>query len=234
MEAVSSALLSPLPPSLTTTYPLSPQDDVQSAAAESPPSFKPPPPPGVGRRSSGSEQLGKSPSVDSVHSGLYFTAPRRQGREAARSSASPAPHRKEEEPRDYATIRKRAPALPSRGQQGRSAHLSLVSHHIIGPFPRVQSPSRGLKPHVAPPSPSPPPPPPLPAPPPPPLLPPSLPVKAPAPPAGGSKQQFVTVEVHRPNAEPDVNEVRPLPAARGKGSTCSPLCVHVYSIQYSL
>uniref|UniRef100_A0A3Q3B6H2 Whirlin a n=1 Tax=Kryptolebias marmoratus TaxID=37003 RepID=A0A3Q3B6H2_KRYMA len=30
-----------------------------------------------------------------------------------------------------------------------------------------------------------------------------------------SKQQFVTVEVHRPNAEPDVNEVRPLPQARG-------------------
>uniref|UniRef100_A0A3B3V8U7 Whirlin n=1 Tax=Poecilia latipinna TaxID=48699 RepID=A0A3B3V8U7_9TELE len=28
-------------------------------------------------------------------------------------------------------------------------------------------------------------------------------------------QQFVTVEVHRPNSEPDVNEVRPLPQARG-------------------
>uniref|UniRef100_A0A3B3YZM8 PDZ domain-containing protein n=1 Tax=Poecilia mexicana TaxID=48701 RepID=A0A3B3YZM8_9TELE len=69
-----------------------------------------------------------------------------------------------------------------------SAQLASVSQHNIGPFPRVQSPNRGPKPAV--PSPSPPPPPPLP-------------------------QQFVTVEVHRPNAEPDVNEVRPLPQARG-------------------
>lgn len=203
---------------------LLPQDDVQSATAESPPSFKPPPPPGVHRRPSRSEQLSKSLSIDSFHSGLYFTAPRRQAREVAHSSASPALHRKQQEeetPRDYATVRKRAPALPSRGQPMRSAQLSLVSRHVIGPFPRVQSPSRGLKPNVAAPSPSPPPPPPLPAPPPPPL-PPSLPVKPPplAPPAGGSKQQFVTVEVHRPNGEPDVNEVRPLPAARGNRSSC--------------
>uniref|UniRef100_A0A3B4ZMQ8 Whirlin a n=1 Tax=Stegastes partitus TaxID=144197 RepID=A0A3B4ZMQ8_9TELE len=42
-------------------------------------------------------------------------------------------------------------------------------------------------------------------------------VQSPASPAASAatKQQFVTVEVHRPNAEPDVNEVRPLPQARG-------------------
>uniref|UniRef100_A0A3B3DLZ6 Whirlin n=1 Tax=Oryzias melastigma TaxID=30732 RepID=A0A3B3DLZ6_ORYME len=33
--------------------------------------------------------------------------------------------------------------------------------------------------------------------------------------SAASKPQFVTVEVHRPNAEPDVNEVRPLPQTRG-------------------
>ncbi|KAG5834198.1 hypothetical protein ANANG_G00258970 [Anguilla anguilla] len=34
-------------------------------------------------------------------------------------------------------------------------------------------------------------------------------------PSPGTNQHFVMVEVHRPNAEPDVNEVRPLPQARG-------------------
>uniref|UniRef100_A0A8C1LE73 Whirlin n=1 Tax=Cyprinus carpio TaxID=7962 RepID=A0A8C1LE73_CYPCA len=37
----------------------------------------------------------------------------------------------------------------------------------------------------------------------------------PAPSSPASNQHFVMVEVHRPNAEPDVNEVRPLPQARG-------------------
>ncbi|KAJ8395878.1 hypothetical protein AAFF_G00027610, partial [Aldrovandia affinis] len=44
--------------------------------------------------------------------------------------------------------------------------------------------------------------------------PPSSPNKPP-PSSPGNKQHFVMVEVHRPNAEPDVNEVRPLPQARG-------------------
>uniref|UniRef100_A0A673I5C4 Whirlin n=1 Tax=Sinocyclocheilus rhinocerous TaxID=307959 RepID=A0A673I5C4_9TELE len=60
--------------------------------------------------------------------------------------------------------------------------LAVVSQHTIGPFPRVQSPSK---------------------------------VK-PAPSSPASNQHFVMVEVHRPNAEPDVNEVRPLPQARGE------------------
>ncbi|XP_045923456.1 whirlin isoform X1 [Micropterus dolomieu] len=193
-------------------------DEVQSFTAESPPSFKPPPPPGVQRHPSKRDQLNKCPSSESSHSGLYFTAPtsHNHSKEPGHTPASPSLHHKREHPmdpsRDYAAIRKRKPSVPSKKEQITAAQLSMVTQHNIGPFPRVQSPSRGTTPAT--PSPSPPPPPPLPAPPPPP----SLPLKsvsmskASSP---GSKQQFVTVEVHRHNAEPDVNEVRPLPQARG-------------------
>ncbi|XP_023194027.1 whirlin [Xiphophorus maculatus] len=173
-------------------------DDVQSATAESPPSFKPPPPPGSQRRPGRRDALIKCPSSESSQSGLYFTAP----------SSSSAPRR--DASQDYAAIKKKMPK-----EKITSAQLASVSQHNIGPFPRVQSPNRASKPAA--PSPSPPPPPPLPAPPPPPLLP-SKPVslsKASLGPPAASKQQFVTVEVHRPNAEPDVNEVLPLPQARG-------------------
>ncbi|XP_027881890.1 whirlin isoform X2 [Xiphophorus couchianus] len=173
-------------------------DDVQSATAESPPSFKPPPPPGSQRRPGRRDALIKCPSSESSQSGLYFTAP----------SSSSAPRR--DASQDYAAIKKKMPK-----EKITSAQLASVSQHNIGPFPRVQSPNRASKPAA--PSPSPPPPPPLPAPPPPPLLP-SKPVslsKASLGPPAASKQQFVTVEVHRPNAEPDVNEVLQLPQARG-------------------
>ncbi|NXA87617.1 WHRN protein, partial [Melanocharis versteri] len=51
---------------------------------------------------------------------------------------------------------------------------------------------------------------------------------APPPPDKGSpqavaNQHFIMVEVHQPNSEPDVNEVRPLPQARGGSSTLSQL-----------
>lgn len=94
------------------------------------------------------------------------------------------------------------------------AQLSLVSQHPIGPFPRVQSPTRLKSPSPdsaaagglqSPPSPSPPPPPPHPAPPPPDK----------GSPQAVANQHFIMVEVHQPNSEPDVNEVRPLPQARG-------------------
>ncbi|XP_059214117.1 LOW QUALITY PROTEIN: whirlin [Centropristis striata] len=216
-------------------------DDVQSTPAESPPSFKPPPPPGVQRRPTRRDQLNKCPSSESSHSGLYFTAPAPHHHRPTEPGPHPGPgpgpgpgplpgspslHHRREHPRDpsrdYAVIRKRDPPVPSKKEQIAAAQLSRVTQHHIGPFPRVQSPrvqspsSRGPKPAA--PSPSPPPPPPLPAPPPPP---PSLPLKplsmsrAAPPSSPGSKQRFVTVEVHRPNAEPDVNEVRPLPQARG-------------------
>ncbi|NXN00148.1 WHRN protein, partial [Sylvia borin] len=42
-------------------------------------------------------------------------------------------------------------------------------------------------------------------------------------PQAGANQHFILVEVHQPNSEPDVNEVRPLPQARGGSSTLSQL-----------
>uniref|UniRef100_A0A3B4XPI4 Whirlin n=1 Tax=Seriola lalandi dorsalis TaxID=1841481 RepID=A0A3B4XPI4_SERLL len=176
---------------------LSSPDDVQSTTAESPPSFKPPPPPGVQRRSSRRDHLNKCPSSESSHSGLYFTAPNshNQSKEPGHSPASPSLHHKREHPRDpsrdYAAIRKREPSVPSKKEQITAAQLSMVTQRNIGPFPRVQSPNRGTKPAPV-----------------------SMSKASPAS-SPGSKQQFVTVEVHRPNAEPDVNEVRPLPQARG-------------------
>ncbi|XP_074472856.1 whirlin isoform X1 [Sebastes fasciatus] len=193
-------------------------DDVQSTTAESPPSFKPPPPPGVQRRPTRRDQLNKCPSSESSHSGLYFTAPASHNH-SKEPRHVPASHQHPRDPsRDYAVVRKRDPSVPSKKEQITSAQLSMVSQHNIGPFPRVQSPGRVATPAAPSPSPPPPPPPPppLPAPPPPPSLPfkPVSMSKA-SQSSPGSKQQFVTVEVHRPNAEPDVNEVRPLPQARG-------------------
>ncbi|XP_061655034.1 whirlin isoform X3 [Phyllopteryx taeniolatus] len=193
-------------------------DDVQSTTADSPPSFKPPPPSGVQRRESRRDQLNKCPSSESTHSGLHFAAPARPNRnkKPGHTPSSPSAHRKQDPPllptRDYAAIRKKELLAPSRREHKTPTRLSKVAQQSIGPFPRVRSPSGGAK--LADASPSPPPPPPLPAPPPPP----SLPLKAAAmseASSPGFKQQFVTVEVHRPDAEPDVNEVRPLPQARG-------------------
>ncbi|XP_023687286.2 whirlin isoform X2 [Paramormyrops kingsleyae] len=88
-----------------------------------------------------------------------------------------------------------------------ASQLSLVTQRPIGPFPRVQSPNRANPPPVPQPALSPPPAS---------LLATASSTDKPPPPSSpGSKQQFVMVEVHRPNAEPDVNEVRPLPQARG-------------------
>ncbi|KAF7665171.1 hypothetical protein LDENG_00151180 [Lucifuga dentata] len=193
-------------------------DDVQSTTAESPPSFKPPPPPGLQRHPTRRDQVNKRPSSESSHSGLYFTAPTssNHSKEPRHTPASHSlPHKREllkESPQEYATIRRRE---PSKKEQIIAAQFSMVTQHNIGPFPRVQSPTRGTKPDA--PFPSPPPPPPLPAPPPPPSIPfkPSMSKSSPSSSSPGSKQHFVTVEVHRPNAEPDVNEVRPLPQARG-------------------
>ncbi|XP_078128102.1 whirlin [Sander vitreus] len=219
-DSVVESNRDPPPESLNTLLTDISLDDVQSTTAESPPSFKPPPPPGVHRRPTRRDQLNKCPSSESSHSGLYFTAPasHNHSKEPGHAPTSPSLHHKRERPRepsrDYAAVRKRDPSVPSKNEQITAAHLSMVTQHTIGPFPRVQSPSRGTKPAA--PSPSPPPPPPLPAPNPPPSLPLKLVSMSKASPASpGSKQRFVTVEVHRPNAEPDFNEVRPLPQARG-------------------
>ncbi|KAA0719889.1 Whirlin [Triplophysa tibetana] len=168
-------------------------DEVQSII-DSPPSFKPPPPPGVPRRPSRKATLSKRPSSTSSQSGLYFTAP---SRILTKELKHPKPPKHHSSPPEAPKIDIPVP------------QLSMVSQHPIGPFPRVQSPSKVKQSirtqTVPPPAPS------VPAPPGPP--PPCT--NKPAPSSPASNQHFVMVEVHRPNAEPDVNEVRPLPQARG-------------------
>ncbi|XP_060746859.1 whirlin isoform X2 [Tachysurus vachellii] len=163
--------------------------DEMGSTSESPPSFKPPPPPRVQRRPSRKPAPSKRPTSDSSNSDLHFTA----------HSHSPT--------KDYTQSKQ-----PSGGPKKEPplAQLSMVSQHLIGPFPRVQSPNR-LKPPPAPAVPAPPAPP----------LPPSPEKPKTMPSSPSSNQHFVMVEVHRPNAEPDVNEVRPLPQSRG--STLSQL-----------
>ncbi|XP_068929945.1 whirlin isoform X3 [Petaurus breviceps papuanus] len=195
-------------------------DDVASLS-EAPPNFKPlpPPPPAQSldssvpqQRKTGKDHL-KRPSSESSQSGLFFTAPCNLSSPASQperdtpgipstgatsstegSLASPI----------YATI---SPANHS-SKRPMDTHLSFVNQHPIGPFPRVQSPThlKGMSPDVS--SGSSLPSPPLPSP-----------TAVPKPldktsPKSGTNHHFVMVEVHRPNSEPDVNEVRALPQTR--------------------
>ncbi|XP_062867705.1 whirlin isoform X2 [Trichomycterus rosablanca] len=163
--------------------------DEMGSSSDTPPSFKPPPPPSVQRRPSHKPAPSKRPTSDSSQSGLYFTVPLRVPDRDRKSSPNP--------PRSPASVPKKAVPV---------ALLSMVNQHSIGPFPRVQCPGTA-KPPPAPAVPAPPPPGP-----PPPLSPEKSKSNQSSP---TSKQHFVTVEVHRPNAEPDVNEIRPLPQSRG-------------------
>ncbi|NWI31188.1 WHRN protein, partial [Sula dactylatra] len=208
-------------------------DDLSSFPDE-PPNFKPPPPPSAPQmldpsaaqhRNPGKEKP-KRPSSESSQSGLFFMAPRNPTpppshpeKDTVSMTSTATTSTEESAPSAiYATI---SPALHSSRRQ-MDAQLSLVSQHPIGPFPRVQSPTRLKSPPPEgpaggglqrPPSPSPPPPPPHPAPPPPDR----------SSPQAAANQHFIMVEVHQPNSEPDVNEVRPLPQARGGSSTLSQL-----------
>ncbi|XP_040463221.1 whirlin isoform X3 [Falco naumanni] len=206
-------------------------DDL-SSFPEEPPNFKPPPPPSAPQmldpstaqhRNPGKDKP-KRPSSESSQSGLFFVAPRNPTpppshpeKDTVSVTSTATASTEESAPSAiYATI---SPALHSSRRQ-MDAQLSLVSQHPIGPFPRVQSPTRLKSPPPEspavrglqnPPSPSPPPPPPHPAPPPPDK----------GSPQAVANQHFIMVEVHQPNSEPDVNEVRPLPQARA--STLSQL-----------
>ncbi|XP_009317703.1 PREDICTED: whirlin [Pygoscelis adeliae] len=206
-------------------------DDLSSFPDE-PPNFKPPPPPSAPQmldpsaaqhRNPGKDKP-KRPSSESSQSGLFFVAPRNPTpspshpeKDTVSMTSTATTSTEESAPSAiYATI---SPALHSSRRQ-MDAQLSLVSQHPIGPFPRVQSPTRLRSPPLegptasglqSPPSLSPPPPPPHPAPPPPDK----------GSPQAVANQHFIMVEVHQPNSEPDVNEVRPLPQARA--STLSQL-----------
>ncbi|NXE07931.1 WHRN protein, partial [Lophotis ruficrista] len=206
-------------------------DDLSSFPDE-PPNFKPPPPPSAPQmldpsaaqnRNAGKD---KRPSSESSQSGLFFMAPRNPTpppshpeKDTVSLSSTATTSTEESAPSPiYATI---SPALHGSRRQ-MDAQLSLISQRPIGPFPRVQSPTRLKSPTLegraagglqSPPSPSPPPPPAHPAPPPPDK----------GSPQAMANQHFIMVEVHQPNSEPDVNEVRPLPQARGGSSTLSQL-----------
>lgn len=182
------------------------QDDVK-APSEGLPSYKPPPPPpplaqGHNRphappRKPGKEDL-QPPSSASSHSGIVFSAPRNHSPPAGTAPA-PGASSAQDSPSSpiYASV---SPANPG-SKRPLDAHLALVNQHPIGPFPRVQSP-----PHLK-----------------------SSPAEAtlaggclpPPSPSGrpdpvGTNQHFVMVEVHRPDSEPDVNEVRALPQTRSE------------------
>ncbi|NXQ27998.1 WHRN protein, partial [Alaudala cheleensis] len=196
-----------------------PRQDDLSSFPEEPPNFKPPPPPSAPQSldpSSAQQRLPgkdkpKRPSSESSQSGLFFVAPRNPSpppkapeKDTVSVTSAASTSTEDSAPSAiYATI---SPSLHSPRRPG-DTQLPLLGQHPIGPFPRVQSPTRLKSPSPeglqSPPSPSPPPPPPHPAPP---------------PPDKGSpqaNQHFIMVEVHQPNSEPDVNEVRPLPQARG-------------------
>uniref|UniRef100_A0A4W3HF23 Whirlin n=1 Tax=Callorhinchus milii TaxID=7868 RepID=A0A4W3HF23_CALMI len=207
-------------------------DDVRSFS-ENPPNFKPPLPPdppdpspshtaghapapspapsyAQQRRTIQERPKRSSPSETSSHSGLFFTTPR------SPSGVRPVPGSDSSGERssfssssvmstdDSAHGSSRPPS--ARSEVG--AQLCQVSQHPIGPFPRVRSPTRrppsphqSTSPPLHPPSPS--------------RLPPALQssthITLPPPPP---YHHYIMVEVHQPNSEPDVNEVRALPQSR--------------------
>ncbi|XP_053512432.1 whirlin isoform X4 [Artibeus jamaicensis] len=179
-------------------------DDVKSTA-EGLPSYKlPPPPPPLAQPRKPGSQDPKPLSSASSHSGIIFSAPRNRSPPAGTTPAPEAPLAQDAPSSPiYASV---SPAKPG-AKRPLDAHLALVNQHPIGPFPRVQSPPHLKSPPaeatlaggcLPPPSPS------------------------GRPEQTGTNQHFVLVEVHRPDSEPDVNEVRALPQTR-TASTLSQL-----------
>uniref|UniRef100_A0A8D0C2L5 Whirlin n=1 Tax=Salvator merianae TaxID=96440 RepID=A0A8D0C2L5_SALMN len=199
-------------------------DDI-SSFPEEPPAFKPPPPTPsqvttgstASQNNSTAKDTRRHPPSESSQSGLFFVAPQNPTPPTSLSekdTGSIASSSTE----DSASGAIYASVSPStnHSQRPMDTNLLLVNQHQIGPFPRVQSPTRlknpslettprsaTMRPNT--PSPSPPPPPPHPAPPPP---------GEKGGPEANTAQHFIMVEIHQPNSEPDVNEVRSLPQAR--------------------
>lgn len=184
------------------------QDDVKAGSgSEGLPGCKPPPPPpplaqGHGRpptqRRKPAQEDVQPPSSASSHSGIVFSAPRTHSPPAGTAPAPGAPAAPDPPSSPiYASV---SPANPG-SKRPLDAHLALVNQHPIGPFPRVRSP-----PHLKSP--------PAEATPAGGCLPPPSPSGRPD--TTGTNQHFVMVEVHRPDSEPDVNEVRALPQTRGE------------------
>ncbi|XP_076999989.1 whirlin isoform X2 [Tamandua tetradactyla] len=186
-------------------------DDVKSIS-KGLPDFMPPPPtpppaqglaqPPAQPRKPAREDF-QTPSSESPHSGIIFSALHNHSPPAGTTPA-PAASTAQDSPSSpiYASV---SPAKPS-SKRPLDTHLALVNQHPIGPFPRVQSP-----PHLkSPPAEAP-------------VVGGCLPPPSPCshPDQTSTNQHFVMVEVHRPDSEPDVNEVRALPQTRA--STLSQL-----------
>ncbi|XP_067825718.1 whirlin isoform X2 [Heptranchias perlo] len=184
---------------------------------ENPPNFKPPPPESTNPASSQQKTIRDRPkrsSSESSHSGLFFMAPHSPSltttnidTEATSDRSSLASASVVSTDESVCTVHTKNLKTQSARSEV-AAQLSHVTQHLIGPFPRVKSPTH--LPSYAPESTSPsiPPPPYLPGP----LLPGST--DKPHPQLAAANQHFVMVEVHQPNSEPDVNEVRALPQSR--------------------
>ncbi|XP_055467567.1 whirlin isoform X7 [Psammomys obesus] len=183
-------------------------DDVKPPS-EDLPGIKPPPPPpllaqGYDRLPGQTQKPGRedpAPLSSGAHSGIVFSAPRNRSPPLG-TTPTPGPSSAQSSPSSpiYASI---SHANPS-SRKPLDTHLALVNQHPIGPFPRVQSPPH-LKNSPAETGA---------------CLPPPSPSDHPDP--VGANQHFVLVEVHRPDSEPDVNEVRALPQTR-TASTLSQL-----------
>lgn len=186
-------------------------DDVKSPS-EDLPGIKPPPPPpplaqGHDRLLGQPRKPGRedpAPLSSAAHSGIVFSAPRNRSPPPG-TAPTPGPSSAQDSPSSpiYASI---SHANPS-SRKPLDTHLALVNQHPIGPFPRVQSPPHLKSPPAETPGAGA-------------CLPPPSPSEHPD--AVGANQHFVLVEVHRPDSEPDVNEVRALPQTR-TASTLSQL-----------
>ncbi|XP_057405394.1 whirlin isoform X3 [Balaenoptera acutorostrata] len=187
-------------------------DDVKSTS-KGLPSYKPLAPPSplaqghdhliTQTRKPGREDL-QLPSSASSHAGIVFSALQNRSPPAG---TSPAPEASSAQDSPSSPIYASISAANLGSRRPLDTHLALVNQHPIGPFPRVQSP-----PHLkSPPAEAP-------------LAGGSLPPPSPSghPDQTGTNQHFVMVEVHRPDSEPDVNEVRALPQTR-TASTLSQL-----------
>ncbi|XP_034357845.1 whirlin isoform X5 [Arvicanthis niloticus] len=195
----------------TSTTVSSARDDVKSPS-EDLPGIKPPPPPpplAQGRdrllgqpRKPGRED--PAPLSSAAHSGIVFSTPRNCSPPPG-TAPTPGPSSAQTSPSSpiYASI---SHANPS-SRKPLDTHLALVNQHPIGPFPRVQSPPHLKSPPAETPGAGA-------------CLPPPSPSEHPD--TVGANQHFVLVEVHRPDSEPDVNEVRALPQTR-TASTLSQL-----------
>ncbi|XP_026542346.1 whirlin [Notechis scutatus] len=190
------------------------EDDVSSFYEELPAFRASPPAPSSQSRPDPSDQVHKPSlgSSESSQSGLFFMAPQSLSEKDTHSLASNSTE-------DSASSSIYASISPATrvSRKPLEARLLTVHQHPMLPFPRIQSPTR-LKqpsPEAAGTAPSSPTHPPLP----------SRPAASPPREKGGfevgNTQHFIMVEVHRPNSEPDVNEVKPLPHARA--STLSQL-----------